>query len=171
MIEGSVVDAVAERVERELERVRAARPHIASRVERAGNILVTHLSCRRQRLVRVMVDRDGRPRFLVSGSKGAVYAVDPADGFSCTCPDHHRRGAACKHGIAAYVLWRASRPATAVPTTPAEQTEEIPSEILAELNPATIRRSLRGDRVRHDGELPVVDPEVLDRMAERMGVA
>ena len=102
MIESSV-ERIAEAVERELERVRAARPHLAGRVDRAGNILVTHLSCRRQRLIRVRVGRDGRARFLVSGSKGAVYVVDPAD-WSCTCPDHHRRGAGCKHALACWAL-------------------------------------------------------------------
>ncbi len=108
----SVVETVAGRIEQELARVRAARPSLASRVARAENILVTHLSCRRQRLIRVRVDRDGRPRFLVNGSGGAVYVVDPAS-WSCSCPDHHRRGAGCKHSIACWVLWRASaRPAT-----------------------------------------------------------
>ncbi len=39
-----------------------------------------------------------------------MYVVDPAR--SCTCPDHHRRGAGCKHSIAAWALARASaRPA------------------------------------------------------------
>ena len=95
MIETSVLDTVAANVERELARVSAARPGLASRVERAGDIVVTHLSCRRQRVIRVRV-RDGRARFLVSGSGGAVYVVDPAS-WSCTCPDHHRRGAGCKH--------------------------------------------------------------------------
>lgn len=31
-----------------------------------------------------------------------------ASSWSCSCPDHHRRGEACKHGLAAWVLWRAS---------------------------------------------------------------
>ena len=106
MIESSVLDLVAERVERELLRVRAARPHLASRVDRAAHILVAHLSCRRQRLIRVRI-AGGRARFLVSGSKGAVYVVDPAN-WSCSCPDHHRRGATCKHSIACWALWRAS---------------------------------------------------------------
>ena len=107
----SVVETVAGRIEQELARVRAARPALSSRISRAENILVTHLSCRRQRTIRVRV-RDGRPRFLVSGSAGAVYVVDPAS-WSCTCPDHHRRGAGCKHALACWALWRASaRPAT-----------------------------------------------------------
>ncbi len=110
MIESSVVETIAERVERELERVRAARPALSSRVSRAESIVVAHLSCRRQRLIRIRVS-GGRARFLVSGSGGAVYVVDPTD-WSCTCPDHHRRSAGCKHSIACWALWRASaRPA------------------------------------------------------------
>ena len=107
----SVVETIAERVERELERVRAARPALSSRVSRAEGIVVTHLSCRRQSLIRVRV-RDGRPRFLVCGSAGAVYVVDPAS-WECSCPDAHRRGKGCKHALACWALWRASaRPAT-----------------------------------------------------------
>ncbi len=110
MIENSVVETIAERVERELERVRAARPSLSSRISRADGIIVTHLSCKRQRLIRVRI-RDGRARFLVNGSDGAVYVVDPAT-WGCSCPDHHRRGAACKHALACWALWRASaRPA------------------------------------------------------------
>ena len=105
-------EKIADRVERELKRLRAARPALAPRISRAENILVTHLSCRRQRVIRVRVT-GGRARFLVSGSAGAVYVVDPS-GWSCTCPDHHRRGAGCKHALACWALWRASaRPALA----------------------------------------------------------
>ncbi len=122
----SVVETIAERVERELERVRAARPHLASRIDRAANILVAHLSCRRQRLIRVRVGRDGRARFLVSGSGGAVYVVDPV-AWSCTCPDHHRRGVACKHSIACWALWRASaRPAYIGVTVASVTSEAVP---------------------------------------------
>ena len=103
-------DYVAEAVERELGGLKSARPHLAERVARAEDIVVTHLSCRRQRVIRVRVS-GGRPRFLVSGSEGAVYVVDPAS-WSCSCPDHHRRGVGCKHALACWALWRASaRPA------------------------------------------------------------
>ncbi len=106
----SVVETIAERVECELERVRAARPALSSRVSRAEGIIVAHLSCRRQRVIRIRV-RDGRPRFLVSGSAGAVYVVDLTS-WECCCSDHHRRGAGCKHALACWALWRASaRPA------------------------------------------------------------
>ncbi len=111
MIESSVVETIAERIEQELARVCAARPSLSSRISRAENILVAHLSCRRQRLIRVRVSRDGQARFVVNGSGGAVYVVDPAS-WSCTCPDHHRRGKGCKHALACWALWRASaRPA------------------------------------------------------------
>ena len=104
-------EGIAERVERELSRIRKARPHLAARIDRAANLLVTHLSCRRQRLIRARVGRDGRIALLVAGSGGAVYLVSPGD-WSCSCPDYHRRGKGCKHGLACYALWRASaRPA------------------------------------------------------------
>ena len=125
MIETSVVEHIAESVERELARVRAARPGLASRVERAGDIITTHLSCRRQRVIRVRI-RDVRPRFLVNGSGGAVYVVDPA-GWGCSCPDAHRRGKGCKHALACWALWRASaRPAgDGSPSEDLEHVEEV----------------------------------------------
>ncbi len=107
------LDALVAKIEQELERLRAKRPGLSSRISRAANILVTHLSCRRQGVIRVRV-RQGRSRFLVNGSGGSVYSVDPAD-WSCSCPDHHRRDATCKHALAAYVLWRVSRPAPKLP--------------------------------------------------------
>jgi len=73
----SVVETSAGRFEQELARLRAARPALASRISRVENILVKHVPCRRQRVIRVRV-RNGRPRFLVSGSAGAVYVGDPA---------------------------------------------------------------------------------------------
>jgi hypothetical protein len=54
----SLLNTIAERVERELECVRDARPALASRVSRAEGILVTHLSCRRQRVIRVRALRE-----------------------------------------------------------------------------------------------------------------
>ncbi len=105
---------LAEAVEHELDRLRAARPALASRISRAENILVTHLSCKRQRLIRVRIGVNGQARFLVNGSGGAVYSVDP-EGWQCSCPDAHRRGKGCKHALACWTLWRASaRPALRV---------------------------------------------------------
>ncbi|PLS85065.1 MAG: hypothetical protein CYG60_14575 [Actinobacteria bacterium] len=106
-------DELARRIEAEIERLRAKRPALGERLNRAANLLVTHLSCRRQGVIRVRV-RQGRPRLLVSGSGGAVYVVDPAD-WSCSCPDAHRRGKGCKHSLACYVLVRTSRPAPKLP--------------------------------------------------------
>ncbi len=125
MIATSVVEAIAESIERELARVKAARPALSPSVSRAEGILVTHLSCRRQRVIRVRV-RMGRARFLVSGSGGAVYVVDPSD-WSCSCPDHHRRGAGCKHSIACWALWRAS----ARPALPGVEVAEDLREVVA----------------------------------------
>ncbi len=106
----TTIERIAEAVEAELARLRAARPALHSRIERAESIIVTHLSCRRARVIRVRV-RGGRARFLVSGSGGAVYVVDPAS-WSCSCPDAHRHGKGCKHALACWALWRASaRPA------------------------------------------------------------
>lgn len=101
-------DELAVRIEEEVDRLRKKRPHLQARIDRAANILVTHLACPRQRPIRVRV-RQGRPRVLVNGSGGSVYAVDPRT-WDCSCPDHHRRDGICKHGIAVYVLVRASRP-------------------------------------------------------------
>jgi len=102
-----------DRIELELARLREKRPALSDRIDRATNLLVVHLSCPRQRVIRVRV-HDGGARFLVAsqGSGGAVYGVDRAD-WTCSCPDHHRRDRICKHGLACYILWRASRP---VPT-------------------------------------------------------
>ena len=44
LIESSVVETIAGRIEQELARVRAARPSLASRIARAEGIVVTHLS-------------------------------------------------------------------------------------------------------------------------------
>jgi hypothetical protein len=104
------LEHIAERAEREISRLRQLRPALSERIDRAATILVMQLSSpRRSKAMRVRIGTDG-PRFLVASgsasSAGAVHVVDPHT-WSCTCPDHHRRnGAACKHAIACYVLWR-----------------------------------------------------------------
>ncbi|MDP8950676.1 MAG: SWIM zinc finger family protein [Actinomycetota bacterium] len=135
----TTIERIAAAVEAELMRLRAARPALASRISRAEGILITHLSCRRQRVIRVRV-AGGRPRFLVSGSGGAVYVVDPGD-WSCTCPDHHRRGGGCKHSIACWALWRSAtaRPAS---TPCASCGERLPRRELVEVGPAEAEWSL-----------------------------
>lgn len=97
------VHPISEAVEAQLDHLRRGRPGLASRITRAENILATHLSCKRAKLIKVRVDSSGRPRFLVSGSNGAVYVVDPSS-WSCSCPDAHRHGTGCKHALACWVL-------------------------------------------------------------------
>ncbi|MDP9475552.1 MAG: SWIM zinc finger domain-containing protein [Actinomycetota bacterium] len=132
---------VAERIEAEIDRLRKKRPALADRIDRAANLLVTHLSCRRQGVIRVRV-RQGCPRLLVSGSEGAVYVVDPAD-WSCTCPDFHRRGKGCKHGLAAYVLARASRPAP----------KPLPCAACGERFPRRVMVEVQESLTYHEGDL------------------
>ena len=112
-------ERLADAVEEALARLREARPHLESRLDRAATIVVVHLSSvARTRPIRCRIRKDGRRAYLVSSltSGGAVYEVDPRS-WSCSCPDYHRRGAACKHGIAAWIL------ANAVPST-APQTSD-----------------------------------------------
>jgi hypothetical protein len=102
---------LAERVEAEIERIREARPHLSSRLDRASNLLLLQLaSPPRQRPVKVRIAADGRRRFLVSStsSGGVVYSVDPAT-YTCSCPDAHRRGVGCKHGLSCFILRRVGR--------------------------------------------------------------
>jgi len=107
---------LAEAVEAQVERLREARPALSSRISRAENIIVTHLSCPKANIVRARVRGGELVGYLVKGSGGAVYVVEPANSWSCSCPDTHRRGKGCKHSIACWALWRASaRPALAAP--------------------------------------------------------
>lgn len=104
------LSAIADRIEEELGKLRRKRPALETRIDRASHILVTHLSCPRSHVIRVRVGSNGHATFLVNGSGGAVYVVDAAS-WQCSCPDHHRRGGICKHGIACYVLHRSAQPA------------------------------------------------------------
>jgi uncharacterized Zn finger protein len=90
----------------ELDRIKAARPSLASRVERAEHIITTQLSVSNgSRPVRVRLYADGTHRYFVrSGSKLQLeYIIDPLS-WTCTCPDHARRNAACKHVVACFTL-------------------------------------------------------------------
>lgn len=107
------LDALAVQIEDELTRLREKRPGLTDRIGRAANILVSHITCGRSRPIRVRVGTHGA-KFLVDGSKGSVYVVDPGT-WGCSCPDHHRRDAICKHGISCYVLWRLSKRAPKLP--------------------------------------------------------
>src|SRR5215210_5321118 len=102
---------LAESIEAEIERIRETRPHLSSRLDRASNLLLLQLaSPPRQRPVKVRIAADGRRRFLVSSasSGGVVYSVDPAT-YACSCPDAHRRGIGCKHGLCCFILEKAAR--------------------------------------------------------------
>ncbi len=97
---------LADAVEETLARLRAARPHLEGRLDRAATIVVVHLSsAARTRPIRCRIRKNGKRVFLVTSlsAGGAVYEVDAQD-YSCSCPDFHRRDAACKHGIAAWIL-------------------------------------------------------------------
>ncbi len=107
--------SLAEIMERDVARLKHARPHLASRIERAEGILVTQLSVTNgSRPVKVRCHADGSRSYRVaSGSKlTRSYAVSPAT-WGCECPDHSRRRAACKHALACWVLERAYRPSPA----------------------------------------------------------
>jgi SWIM zinc finger len=102
-------EALSLRIEEELARLYTARPELSDRIDRASSLVVRQLaSPPRLRCIRVRVGRAGA-RFLVDSSTtpGATYVVDP-NRWRCSCPDHHRRNAACKHSLAAWLLWKVS---------------------------------------------------------------
>ena len=109
------LDRVMDRIEEELARLRKKRPALEVHIERAESILVNHFalktSKRRPQLIRVRIGLGGRPKFLVRSlnERGATYAIAP-NIWSCSCPSYHRRGAACKHVLASYVLYQAAQP-------------------------------------------------------------
>jgi hypothetical protein len=83
-------------MERDIARLKSARPRLASRIERAEHILVAQLSTTNgSRPVKVRVHADGSRSYAVrSGSKlRRSYLVDQSS-FSCEYPDHRRRQAA-----------------------------------------------------------------------------
>ncbi len=89
-----------------LDRIKAKRPALASRVERAEHILTVQLSVANgMRPIKVRRHADGTHTYIVrAGSKlQKTYMVEPLT-FRCDCPDATNRNTACKHGIAAYVL-------------------------------------------------------------------
>ncbi len=91
-----------------LDRIKAKRPALASRVERAEHILTVQLSVANgMRPIRVRMKADGSHEYIVrAGSKlQKIYTVEPLT-FRCDCPDATHRGAMCKHGVACFVLER-----------------------------------------------------------------
>jgi hypothetical protein len=99
---------LAGQVEAELDRLRAARPALADRIDRAAGILLLQLSSPpRMRPIRCRVGAMG-PKFLVSSGRerGATYVLRPHT-WACSCPDQHRTGLrACKHSISCWILWK-----------------------------------------------------------------
>lgn len=101
-------EALSLRIEEELARLHRARPKLSDRIDRASSLVVRQLSSPpRLRCIRVRVGRAGA-RFLVDSSTtpGATYVVDQHH-LECSCPDH-RREVACKHSLAAWLLWKVS---------------------------------------------------------------
>jgi hypothetical protein len=99
------------RIVEELDRIKEARPSLASRVERAEHIIVTQMSVSNgSRPVRVRLHADGTHEYRVrSGSKlQREYTIDPLS-WTCDCPDHSKRNAACKHVVACFTLERLVR--------------------------------------------------------------
>ena len=101
---------VAAAIEEEIARLKELRPGLEARIDRASHLLVVHLSDPRSGMIRVRIDAKRRCRFFVrSLTSGGIYVVDPAEaGWSCSCPDYHRRNAPCKHLVATWCLKRAA---------------------------------------------------------------
>ncbi|MDP8950756.1 MAG: hypothetical protein M3N18_00665 [Actinomycetota bacterium] len=124
------VEKIAMKAEAELERLRQARPALASRIDKAEAIVCRQLgSLNGYRPIRVVVHPDDAHsyRVLSDGKLGRSYTVNPHD-WSCDCPDHRRREAACKHALACWVLERAYRtpePKTVEPESPTGDSESL----------------------------------------------
>ncbi len=140
MIESSVLDALVSRAAVELARVCVARPALAKRCERAVGILGAHAADPRAGVI-VAVLRGGElVGFRVRSQGGDPsrasrrYRVEAKGSWPCSCPDaradarHRRRDAsrACKHGLAAWALWRAASGALA-----SEEVETVMAELRA----------------------------------------
>ena len=102
-----------DRIEYEIGRLRERRPALDAVIDRAASIIVAHLACPRQRVIRVRIGLGGRAKFLFRSlnDRGATYVISPSV-WSCSCPAYHRLEGRrpCKHTLAAYVLWRAAQP-------------------------------------------------------------
>ena len=135
MSKRSLLQELADRAAVELARVAAARPALGSRCERAVGILAEHAASPRSGLIRAQFRGGGLVGYLVRGSGGAVYRVEAKGCWRCSCPDHHgrhrRRGSsrACKHGLAAWALWRAASGASS------PEVERVVAEVGREVTP------------------------------------
>lgn len=106
-------NALLDRIEVEIARLKRHRPHLEAKITKASNILVAHLAGRpAMPIIRARITLSGKARLLFASlsERGVVYSVDPAT-WACSCPDHHRRGGICKHGLAGYVLQRVAQAA------------------------------------------------------------
>jgi hypothetical protein len=130
----SLLQELADRAALELARVAAARPALSSRCERAAGILANHLASPRSGAIRAQLRGGELVGYLVRGSGGAVYRVEPRGSWRCSCPDHHgrhrRRGSsrACKHALAVWALWRV---AVGTPTPAAAVEVQVRRESVA----------------------------------------
>jgi hypothetical protein len=122
---------IAEIMERDIARLKSARPQLASRIERAEHILVTQLSTANgSRPVKVRVHADGSRSYSVrSGSKLCRFYLVDQRSWECECPDHRRRQAACKHALACWVLERAYRPS---PVSGLEHVSGVATRVLVD---------------------------------------
>jgi len=144
------VEQIAERCEEEFDRLKRSGRVSCARIERAENILITHLSCPKANIIRPRVRGGELVGYLVKGSGGAVYRVDP-ESWQCSCPDAHRRGRGCKHAVLCWALWRAYRSASA-PTHNGRQQRRCATE---------------PKNVRHDADRSVGGLEHVGSIIER----
>lgn len=94
-----------DRIERELNRLRASRPNLDRRISTAEAMLVTQLSVSPAvRPIKVHLTHDGHVYRVRSNSKlGLVYDVNPVD-WSCDCRWQANGNSGCSHSIACFVL-------------------------------------------------------------------
>lgn len=90
-----------EAIEGELARLRAARPGMASRIDRAEALLTEHLRSENgSRPIKIRLSPDGHTYLVASGSRlGCTYTVEPK-GWTCDCRSHKT----CYHIIACWIL-------------------------------------------------------------------
>ena len=83
--------------------LKAARPELAARVDRAADLLARHLSDRAGRWIVAHVDARGEVSYEFRGSNGKTWH---ATHNRCDCPDatDPRRPGTCKHMLAARAL-------------------------------------------------------------------
>ncbi len=99
------------RIEEELARLRECRPALDGVIDRAAGIIVSHLACRRSRVIVLRIGLGGRPKYIFRSlnERGATYVINPVV-WSCSCPAYHRTGGPCKHVLAAFVMYRVASP-------------------------------------------------------------